>query len=119
LLGLGRRPTKVAKIVGVTKSTISVWRRDPKFKALEAKYAAETEETIRRQIAASFGLADKTLRSLHEDENSFVRLGASKTIFEGNLKILLATMRQRADEGGAIEAAELRAMLKEMNESVG
>jgi hypothetical protein len=59
LLAIGRRPSEVAEAVGVTRSTVSVWRSQP---ALRERVAALRADLVEQTLGQATEVASVALR---------------------------------------------------------
>lgn len=83
LLASGQRTDAVAETVGIHRTTLWRWRRDPSFVAAWNQVMAEVQDEQRRSLLDLQREALQTLRScMLSSRNEMVRLRAALTVLE-------------------------------------
>lgn len=101
LLAEGVSPVEAASLVGVTPASITLWRRDPRFQALE-KMA--TQEVIRHLLSEHVGAFRLSLRTLvaaaRGEDVSREQLDAAKTLWSTMFAKSEALFTEQNHDGG-------------------
>lgn len=84
MLTEGHKASEVARVLDVNKSTLTKWKKDPRFRAALARARAEAVEAVRGRAAALATKALDTLAAAMDDPEAplSVRVSAARIILE-------------------------------------
>lgn len=82
LLAFGESPPRVAKTVGVNRTTVWRWTQEPEFAAVLAELHRDLTEIAKKRLRALAQSAVDTLDDLLESDDTRAALGAANSILD-------------------------------------
>ena len=95
LLANGKRPSQVARELGVGRRTLWNWRHLPRFQKRLAKYMEELEEYSKRKERQALALAWDTVMKMMKSKRPVPRTVAQSRA--AAVQMVLATLSRRSD----------------------